>query len=196
MAGDADFGDWKSSVEQLTALDEAGYVDLAAGLGVDEWSQGLEDFKAGKSAFLYQGGWNLVDFQKAVPSVQLGVWPASNDGAQHATLFSGINWVVNEASEHQDLAKEYIDFFVSSENLAGFLEAESAYSPYVDGESPSNPAAATIEQAVADGDYRLDATLTWESADNQTTFGQDVQSIALGETSVDDALKKWNAFRD
>lgn len=192
MAGDADFADWSSSVEQFLSVGE--YSDLKGGLGVDEWGQGMQDFKAGSSAFLYQGAWALSDFQSAVPSVRFGPWPASDDGENWATVFSGINWAVNAASDEQDLAKEYVQFW--TENLEGFLEAEAAFSPYDSGTSPENDAATLVNEAFAAGRYRLLSTSTWMPQVNENVIGQDVQALVLGQTTVDDMLGKWNGFRD
>lgn len=192
MAGDANFADWSGSVEQFLDLDQ--YTDLKEVLGIDEWGQGLQDFKAGNTAFLYQGGWNLTDFQASVPSVQFGPWPASSDGDNWATVFSGVNWVVNDASSNQDLAKKYVEFW--ADNLDGFLEAEAAFSPFTDAESPTNDAAALVNDAVAAGKYRLLSTNTWMVQSNEDTMGQDVQGLVLGQTDVDGLLTKWDAFRE
>lgn len=191
-SGEADFSDWGTSVDQLAALGD--YVDLKRELGVDEWGQGVQDFKAGKTAFLYQGGWNLTDFQESVPSVQLGPWPASSDGENWATVFSGVNWVVNGASDNQELARKYIDFW--TQNLTGFLEAETAYSPYADVESPTNDAASLVNDAIEAEEFRLLATSSWMVQSNEDILGQDVQGLFLGENTKDGLLTKWNGFRD
>lgn len=191
-SGKTDFSDWDSSVDQLLSLNK--YTDLKSDLGVDEWGQGLQDFKAGKTAFLYQGGWNLTDFQKSVPSVQFGPWPASNTDSQWATVFSGVNWAVNASSKHQELAKKYVSFW--TENLDGFLKAEAAYSPYTGDESPTNDGAKLVNDAFTAGDYRLLSTNTWMPQANEDTMGQDVQSLVLGKTTKAQMLKKWNKFAE
>ncbi len=196
MSGSTDFSDWKPSVDQLVALGDDGLVDWKSSLGVDEWGQGLQDFKAGKSAFLYQGGWNLADFQTAIPSVQFGPWPASNEGPQWATMFAGVNWAVNAASDKQELAKKYLAFWADSENDQEFLEAEASYSPFDGGTSPTNDATTLIADAVGAGDYRLLAATTWFPQTNEDEFGQDLQSLFLGQTTTDDLLSKWDSFRE
>lgn len=194
LAGKVTFEDWRTSIDQFLSLGSNGYVDFAAALGIDEWGQGLADFKAGKSAFLYQGAWNLTDFQASVPSVEFGPWPADDSAAPWATLFSGVNWSVNADSAQLELAKEYVAFWTQSEQLTGFLKAESALSPYSGGGSGLGDAAALAAAAVADGRFRLLATASWFVQANEDRFGQDVQALMLGDIDTDELINRMNGL--
>ncbi|HTJ69863.1 MAG TPA: extracellular solute-binding protein [Actinospica sp.] len=191
VAGKVDFSDWTSSVEQFNDLGTSGLVDFKDGLGVDEWGQGVQDFEAGKTAFLYQGAWNLTSFVKAQPSTQFGPWAGDDSSQQWGTVFAGVNWSVNAASSHLDAAEKYVRFWTQAENLIGYLKADAGYSPYTNGTSPTSAADALETKAFNAGAYRILGADSWFTGANETTMGTDVQSLMLGQITPSALTAKW-----
>ncbi|WP_217552924.1 ABC transporter substrate-binding protein [Streptomyces sp. GbtcB6] len=191
LAGKTSFGtDWKSSLEQLKTLEAKGYVSWKNELGVDEWSQGPQDFSAGKSAFWYQGAWQVSNVAKAGFPVQFTPWPGGAAGTKpNAMLFSGTMWGVNSQSQHADAAKEYVDFWSQSENLAKYLDAEHAESPFAGGTTPDATETKTFNAAFSEGRYRVLPSNSWYGATAETTVGSKIQAYLLGQASEAQTLK-------
>jgi raffinose/stachyose/melibiose transport system substrate-binding protein len=123
--------DWGPVVDRLRELVGSGAVDGKLMLGLDPWSQALDEFKAGKWAFLVQGAWELADFAKAVKfPFTLEPFPGGPAGSRpHSFTFVGTGLGVNSAAEHADLAKEYVRFMARPDIEQRYLEAEGAFSP-------------------------------------------------------------------
>lgn len=189
MAGKASFSSWKSSVQQMMDLQSKGFVDYKAALGVDEWSTGISDFQAGKSAFYVQGAWNQSTFSKAGLNDSFIPWPATTTPNSNANLFVGTMLSVNAKSKVQAAAEKYVDFWSKSSNGYRYLEAENAVSPFTSGKSPSTAGTKSFVDAVNAGRYRILPSNTWFSAAGETTLQQQVQALWLGEQSVDQTLK-------
>ncbi|MET8979957.1 extracellular solute-binding protein [Streptomyces sp. NPDC004539] len=201
-AWDADFAsgkasfasDWKEPLDQLKALEAAGYVDWKKELGVDEWAQGPQDFSAGKSAFWYQGAWQVSNVAKAGFPVSFAPWPGGAAGTKpNGMLFSGTMWGVNSQSKHADAARAYVDFWSQSANLAKFLEAEHAESPFTGGTTPEATETTAFTTAFKEGRYRILPSNSWYGAAAETEIGSKIQAYLLGKASVAQTLKDVQA---
>lgn len=193
--GDASFSDWKPAVEQLLDLQEHGFIDWRTELGEDEWSQGADDFTAGDTGFWLHGAWNLTGVEKAGVNSQFTAWPGGEPGVDpNALLFVGTMWGINEASPVKDAATKYVDFWSHSENLAPFLQAENAISPFESGTSPKNDATGEFLASYQDGNYRFMQTNTWMAGDVQTQMGSRLQALFLGEITVDEFLDEMDGI--
>ena len=193
LAGQASFADWQSSVDQLLQLQTAGFVDYRKELGVDEWTQGLADFTSGKSAFWFQGAWNLSAVEKAGVKSVFVPWPGADEGAQpSANLFVGTMWSIHAESKVKDAAKKYVEFWASSTNAAPYLTAENAVSPFQGGTTPSSDATADFVKSFSANRYRILPSNTWSGAEGEKTMQQQVQALMLGQTSAADMLKGFD----
>jgi raffinose/stachyose/melibiose transport system substrate-binding protein len=189
LDGKASFSSWKTSAQQLMDLQTQGFVDFGSELGVDEWSTGISDFEARKSAFYVQGAWNQSAFEKAGVNDSFIPWPAETTGDSNANLFVGTMWSVNAASKVKDAAEKYVDFWADSANAAPYLQAENAVSPFTDGTSPSTPATKSFVDAVNAGNYRILPSNTWFSAAGEKVMQQEVQALWLGQQDIDQTLQ-------
>ncbi|MFC8677003.1 ABC transporter substrate-binding protein [Streptomyces griseorubiginosus] len=191
LAGKASFApDWKGPLDQLKTLEDKGYVDWQNEIGVDEWAQGPQSFSAGKSAFWYQGAWQVSNVKKAGFPVQFAPWPGGAAGTKpNGMLFSGTMWAVNSQSQHGDAAREYVDFWSQSENLAKYLDAEHAESPFTGGTTPESTETTAFTTAFKDGRYRIMPTNTWYGANTETEVGSKIQAYLLGKASEAQTLK-------
>ena len=181
--------DWEPSLTQLAELSTAGYVDWKTELGVDEWSQGIQGFTAGKSAFWFQGAWNIGAVQKGGFKMAFAPWPAGAAGTQPSSLyFSGTMWSANASSSHLDAAKKYIDFWTKAENLSLYLQAENAVSPYSGGTTPKSDVTTAFVDAFTANRYHLLPSNTWDNGDADTAIGSAIQAYLLGKASAQDTL--------
>ncbi|MEV7215563.1 extracellular solute-binding protein [Kitasatospora cineracea] len=184
---------WKTSVQRLVDLGSKGYVDYKEQLGVSDFSQGPQDFKAGKSAFLLQGSWALADFAKDMPKLRFSPWPGGDDPAQPmATNAVGTMWTINARTKHQDAAKEYLKFWASADALNQYLTAEAAFSPFVSIPSPAVPDTDEYIKAVAAGHFFVLPENSWAGGASQTAMQNAVQALLLGQKSVDATLAAFD----
>ncbi|WP_369264978.1 ABC transporter substrate-binding protein [Streptomyces sp. R35] len=182
--------DWKGSLEQLKTLEDKGYVNWKNQLGIDEWAQGPQDFSAGKSAFWYQGAWQVSNVKKAGFPVSFAPWPGGAARTKpNGMLFSGTMWAVNSQSQQGDAAREYLKFWSQSENLAKYLEAEHAESPFSDGTTPESTETTAFTTAFKDGRYRILPSNSWYGTAAETTTGSKIQAYLLGNASAAQTLK-------
>ncbi|QCP00058.1 extracellular solute-binding protein [Arthrobacter sp. 24S4-2] len=189
VQGKASFSSWKSSLQQMMDLQSKGFIDFKSELGVDEWSTGISDFQAGKSAFYLQGAWNQSTFTKAGLDNSFIPWPATDKPDSNANLFVGTMLSVNAKSKVKTAAEKYVEFWSAGKNASLYLEAENAVSPFTNGENPSGAATKTFVAAVNDGRYRILPSNTWLSAAGEKTLQEQVQALWLGQQSIDQTVK-------
>ncbi len=187
MAGDASFSDWEPALQQIKTLDSDGYVDFKQELGIDEWSQGLNDFAAGKYAFYFQGAWMVQGIEKAgLTNFSFNPWPAAADGEESSVgVISGTAWSINADTKVADAAKAYLDFWVDSANAKPFLEAEHALSPWTGAENPQDEVAAPVLEAYEAGRFHILARDSWLSAEGNKTIKSKLQAWMLGQYDSD-----------
>ncbi|CAM5638168.1 ABC transporter substrate-binding protein [Streptomyces griseorubiginosus] len=191
LGGKASFApDWQGPLDQLKTLEDKGYVNWKNELGVDEWSQGPQDFSAGKSAFWYQGAWQVSNVAKAGFPVQFAPWPGGAAGTKpNGMLFAGTMWAVNSQSQQGDAAREYVKFWSQSENLSKYLDAEHAESPFTGGSTPESTETTAFTNAFKDGRYRILPSNSWYGAAAETEIGSKIQAYLLGKESTAQTLK-------
>ncbi|MGJ8722374.1 MAG: ABC transporter substrate-binding protein [Salinibacterium amurskyense] len=190
MDGKVSFEDWRSSIDQMVALEKDGYVDYKNELGNDEWANGAFDFAAGKSAFMLQGSWvsaGVVD--AGLSNFQIAPWPAGAAGSKpNNDYFVGVMWSVNENTEAEEAARAYVDFWADAENALPFLESERAQSPWTGGVNPEDAATAPTVAALQDGNNRILANTTWYTEDGRKSMESAIQSLQLGQIDVDEFI--------
>lgn len=191
-AGQASFTDWAPALDQLSILQKDGYVDYKQALGVDEWSQGLNDFAAGKYAFWFQGAWETQALQKAgLKNFTFNPWPAGDAGVKPSVgIISGTSWSINAQTKVPDAAKKYLQFWADPANAEPFLTSEQALSPWKGAKNPSNAIAASVITAYEDGRYHLLARDSWLSTEGNKTIKSKLQGWMLGQYPSNDAFLK------
>lgn len=136
-----------SALELFRELVDAGCFDPSVQAGVDPWSTALSEFKAGNFAMMAQGAWNIASFSGAENlDFVFAPIPSSKDSGVALDLF-GIGWSIAAKSDQPDAAKRFVEFFTDNDNLHEMLVAESAYSPFADGESGVSDLAAPYDAA-------------------------------------------------
>lgn len=192
MEGEASFADWKPALEQLMSLQDQGYVDYKAALGVDEWSEGLNDFAAGKNAFWFQGAWEIDAVQKAgLKNFKFMPWPAGASGTKPSVgIISGTSWSINAKTKVTDAAKKYLDFWADPANAKPYLEIEHAISPWKNATNPDDAVSAPITEAYEDGRFHFLARNSWLTEEGNTKIKSKIQGLMLGQYQDSDEFLK------
>jgi raffinose/stachyose/melibiose transport system substrate-binding protein len=145
---------FNSALDMLRDLAAAKCFDPAEMAGIDPWTTGLSEFKAGRFAMLPQGAWNLGNFRGNKDlDFTFGPIP-SKSGVGVAADLLGIGWALSAAGKHQDAATKFVDFFAQTENLQILLDDEAAYSPFTDGASGMPALAANYDASRSHGGTR------------------------------------------
>ncbi|GAA1672714.1 extracellular solute-binding protein [Fodinicola feengrottensis] len=176
---------FREPLQQIQQLGTNGYVDFKNAVGTDEATTGQPDFLAGKSAFFAGGSWSAAALKKAPFKLAFVPWPGGKVGVKpSALLFPGTMWAVNARSSQQDAAKQYVDFWSSSQNLAPYLSAEVAISPFGASTAGADPLLATMADAYATKRFALFPTNTWNLAAPETKIRSILQNFLLGKADV------------
>ncbi len=190
MDGKVSFEDWRSSIEQMMALEKDGYVDYKAELGNDEWANGAFDFAAGKNTFMLQGSWvsaGVVD--AGLSNFQIAPWPSGPEGSKpNNDYFVGVMWSVNANTKVEQAAKAYVDFWANPDNALPFLESERAQSPWKGGVNPEDTETAPTVAALEEGRNRTLANTTWYTEAGRKVMESSIQSLQLGQISIDEFI--------
>jgi raffinose/stachyose/melibiose transport system substrate-binding protein len=191
MAGKVTFPQsFQTPLQQIQELGTKGLVDLKSEVGTDEVTTGEPDFVAGKSAFYAGGSWQAAAIQKAGFKLAFIPWPGGEAGtAPGALLFPGTMWAVNAKSKQAAAAKEYVDFWAQSANLAPFVQAEAAISPFGGTGAGTSPILSTMAATFASGKFELFPTNSWDLNGPENQIRSDLQGLLLGKTDVNATLQ-------
>ncbi|GAA2018456.1 extracellular solute-binding protein [Catenulispora yoronensis] len=192
MAGKVTFPQsFQKPLEQIQALGTRGLVDLKGSVGTDEVTTGEPDFLAGKSAFYAGGSWQAAAIQKGGFKLAFIPWPGGEAGvAPSALVFPGTMWSVNAKTKVSDAAKAYLDFWAKSENLAPYVQAEAAISPF-GGAGGTSPFLATMASTFASGKFTLMPINTWLLNAPETQIRSALQGFLLGKSDVNATLQAF-----
>lgn len=116
-SGDLAFKDMKN-FQNLFRL-----LDLAVKYGPDkpleiDWETSENMLANGEAAIIHMGDWCQSTLDSFNPDARLAFLPCPvSDNPEDATLLSSCNWtyIVNKDSKHLDLAKEYLEYILTSE---------------------------------------------------------------------------------
>jgi len=196
-SGKAPFGESKAFSDALATvhqLEEVGCFKGKEQAGVDPWSTGLQEFKAGHFAMMPQGAWNISAFSKVVGlNYVFTPLPGPKAPGVAFDLF-GFGWALPKHSAHADAAKTWIDFFKKDENLKILLEGEAAGSPFTGGTTGTPALAASYEAARTGGGliwYPIGVG-QWPSAVEVEIFSSMAGFLADTSASPKDTLSKWD----
>lgn len=191
MAGKVTFKQsFGTPLQQIQQLGTGGYVNLKNSVGTDESTTGEPDFIAGKSTFFAGGSWQASAIQKAKFKLAFVPWPGGAPATTpSALLFPGTMWAVNASSSEKTAAQEYVDFWSKPTNLAPYLQAEAAISPFAGSADGTDPVLTTMATAYRAGKFTLMPTNTWLLADPETQIRSALQGFLLGKNDVNATLQ-------
>jgi raffinose/stachyose/melibiose transport system substrate-binding protein len=162
--------DWAPVVDQMRELFTKKLVDPKLMLGVDPWSTALEQFKAGKWAFMIQGAWELSDFKEnAKFRFAFTAFPGGPKGTlPRGFTFVGTGLAANAKSPNLAAAKQYIAFWSTAKALDLYDSAENAFAT-IRGVTPVlAPEAAPFVKAYTSGRTIVSPPQGWTNPDGET----------------------------
>jgi len=145
--------DWRVVVERMSEMLSDGLVDGKLMQGVDPWSDGNDQFRAGKWAFMVQGAWMLSDFTKnAKFPFTLSAFPGGAAGSKPAALtFVGTGLGMYAKAKNSDAARKYLAFMADPANATVYTKAEAAFSTHTGVISPMPERAGSLSEAFTAG---------------------------------------------
>lgn len=187
-AGDADFTpDWSPVVDQIRTLITDGHVDPQLMLGIDPWSDALNQFKAGEWAFTLQGAWELTDFKaNATFPFEFSPFPGGEDA--RGFKFVGTGLAINAESDQQEAARRYLEFWADPENVGQYDAAENAFSPLDGVSSELAEEAAPYLAADADGRVIISPEQFWARPAAGNDVGDAVQALFLDPAASNESI--------
>ncbi|MCT8159947.1 ABC transporter substrate-binding protein [Pseudoruegeria sp. SHC-113] len=146
---DANFN---ASLDMVRDLVAAKCFDPKLQAGLDPWATAPQEFRSGNVAILPQGAWNIESFS-SVEGLNYQFAPMPSAFTEHGLALDliGPGWSIPRDAENKEAARKWVDFFARPENLAVFLEAEGAYSPFR-GQESVMPALAAPYTAARDAE--------------------------------------------
>ncbi|USD62510.1 carbohydrate ABC transporter substrate-binding protein [Vibrio sp. SCSIO 43140] len=139
----------KNAFESFRKMIDANCFNPKISAGTDPWSVALTTFQSGRIAMLPQGLWNITPFvnDELPEKFTLHPFPSANGNHGVVVDYIGPGWAIPNDATHKEAAMKWIDFWTVNENLKLFLEADTAISPLVNGDSglPLNIASSYIE---------------------------------------------------
>lgn len=197
QAGKASFGATPAFTKALGSLREladAGCYDPKLNLGVDPWSTGLDEFRAGRVGFLPQGAWNIQAF-KPTPGLnfQFAPFPALSGSKGVGANFLGTSWAINAKAKNAAAARQWVAFWAKDENLKLFLTAEGASSTLRGGTSGLSSLAQPYANAEKAGRVFVNPEGYWRP-ELTDTVAKSMTSFLLNVKQDPSAtLQRWDA---
>ena len=146
-------------------------LDLMLKYGQDKpldagWNEAAATFAMGEQAMIFEGMWAYDTIAEIAPDMEVGLFalPLTDDPAQ-TKLAADVNgvWHVSSKSEHQDVAKDILNWIVDSDAGKDFLLKQCQVIPVMkDMEfEGSNPLSKDASQYIADGNTGIWSWPLW-----------------------------------
>ena len=119
------------------------------------WNEAAAMFAQGKQAMIFEGIWAYDTIAQIAPDMEVGLFalPITDDAAD-TKMAADVNgtWHVSNTSEHPDVAKDVLNWIVTSDSGRDFLLKECQVIPAMkDMEfEGSNPLSKDVAQYIAD----------------------------------------------
>lgn len=183
------------------------FIDLYADAGLTAESLNnlqtaeVDDFKAGRLAYLPGSSYTYNDLKDTAPAVfeTLGIAPRITNTSPNMYIES---LVVNAASENLDLAQDFAKFVTNPENQLAFAQAAAVFpssegsldEPYFTEDDGDGATAVRLEAA----EQVRNAVVWWPAAfsggPDAATLREQIAQAVLGEKSAQDALDASVAY--
>ena len=122
---------WRTVFSNLSNLGKLGLIDAPLNLGVDS-NLALNEFIAGRVAFLVHGSWQVASVKKTNPNLKYGFmgFPSgpANTKASGVVLAGGA-WGISSTTKQAEAARKYLAFWAQGKNLNEWLASATAFSP-------------------------------------------------------------------
>lgn len=177
------------------------YVDLYQGQGLTEESLNalqtneVDDFKAGRVAYLPGSSYTLNDLKESAPDVydSLAITPRINNAAPNMYIES---LVVNATTKNQATAIAFAKFVTNSENQMTFSKAANIFpssagtidDPYFTTEDGTQETKVRVETAAQIGEAVIWWPPAFSGSSDAETLREQVAQAILGQQTAQQAL--------
>ncbi|WP_343084197.1 ABC transporter substrate-binding protein [Blautia producta] len=163
--GDAKIADTQEMKDTMKVL------DMMLKYGQDKpldagWNEAAAMFAQGKQAMIFEGIWAYDTISQIAPDMQVGMFALpTTDDAEQTKMAADVNgvWHVSNTSKHQDVAKDVLNWIVTSDAGKDFLLKECQVIPAMKGMEfeGSNPLSKDVAQYIEDGNTGLWSWPLW-----------------------------------
>jgi len=147
-----DSAGWRTAFTRLISLGKQGYYDPALNLGIDS-TQAMNEFTAGRAAFIVHGNWMASGVKKTNPALKFGFMAFPGGPAKSKPIgivLGGVTLSVNAKSKNIQAARKYLAFWAQDKNLKEWLTSSSSFSPLKGGSTSLIAEMQPFAAAVAD----------------------------------------------
>lgn len=158
------------------------------------WNEAAAMFAQGKQAMIFEGIWAYDTIAQIAPDMEVGLFalPTTDDAAD-TRMAADVNgtWHVSNTSEHPDVAKDVLNWIVTSDAGRDFLLKECQVIPAMkDMEfEGSNPLSKDVAQYIADNQTGLWSWPLWPDGFYNESGKKLQEYISDGSGNVDGTLQ-------
>lgn len=174
-------------------------LDLMLEYGQDKpldasWNEAAAMFAQGKQAMMFEGIWAYDTISQIAPDMEVGLFalPITDDAAD-TKMAADVNgtWHVSNTSEHPEVAKDVLNWIVTSDAGKDFLLKECQVIPAMKGMEfeGSNPLSKDVAQYIADNNTGLWSWPLWPDGFYNESGKKLQEYISDGSGNVDAALQ-------
>lgn len=195
-AGDASFSDsdWTTVLDKYKELEDAGcFTADATGVNLDT---AQEQVASGDALGIVTVSPQISTIEEKAPegtTFETAAFPATDDAAETILPVGlGAGYGVNAKSKNIDLAKKFVDFYLSEEGLQIALDNGSIFpSAPVDGFTPPAALEGVTEQVQGDKTVSF-PDQTWPNPVVNQTYLEQLQAFLGGQASASDVLSRMD----
>ena len=196
LAGKTTLADSPAMQNNMDFLDIALQYGQANPLEGD-WNTACTSMGLGEGAMMLEGVWVYDTIASIDPNINLGMFPVPyTDVAEDSTIYADVNgvWHVSSPSENKDVAKDILNWIVTSESGKKFINDCGFIPAYKDFASNTNPVGLDIVDYAAKGKTSIWGWLLYPSG-FETESGAIYQEYIVNgydhAKALDDLTAKW-----
>lgn len=191
----ADSDGWKSALEAVTKLNDAGcFQKGAAGAGFDAITKGLASGTS-LSGFIPGPSWKQLKSAAAASDFDVRALPAegsSDKGFVYAS--ANYSFSINAASKNKEAAKAFLDWAAEPEQTKAFAEIDGALPVTgLDSYDFSAGAYQHVGDLIKDGKYGPLPNSQWPNSSVYDALATGVQGLITGQKTPDQVLQAMDA---
>lgn len=191
----ADSDGWKSSLEAVISLNEAGcFQKGAAGAGFDAITKGLASGTS-ISGFIPGPSWKQLKTAAADSDFNVRALPAEQ-ASDKGFVYASANYAfsINAASKNKDAAKAFLDWAAEPEQTKAFAEIDGALPVTgLDSYDFDGGAYKNVGDLIKDGKYGPLPNSQWPNSAVYDALATGVQGLITGQKNPDQVLQAMDA---
>lgn len=190
----ADSDGWKSALEAVVQLNEAGCFQKGAeGAGFDAITKGLASGTS-LSGFIPGPSWKQLKSAAANSEFNVRALPAEN--SDDAFVYASANYAfsVNAASKNKDAAKAFLGWAAEPEQTKAFAEIDGALPVTgLDSYDFDGSAYKNVGDLIKEGNYGPLPNSQWPNSSVYDALATGVQGLLTGQKTPDQVLQAMDA---